>query len=336
MAGTTHMSDQSDPIFRPWIFFRNAHLQTVLASSRIRAPGSSPMERAARNTILECRNGVRLLAEYSPVTRTPAKGLVILLHGWEGSSTSVYVRSTGRHLYDHGFDICRLNLRDHGNTHHLNPGLFFATLIEEVQDAVRQLAEQCRGGHAYLVGFSLGGNFALRVALGSGGPPVKNLEHTVCISPALDPSQATDRIDRQTFIRQYFLNKWRRSLRKKESLFPDRYRFSKVLTLRSIRAMTEYLIATHSPYTDAPDYFSRYTLTGDMLRDLRVPTTIFASEDDPIIPVEDFYELTLNHHTRLSVQRYGGHNGFVEGLSLGSWYDNVMVSLFTGRSDPFA
>lgn len=240
----------------------------------------------------------------------------------------VYVRSTGRHLYDHGFDVCRLNLRDHGNTHHLNPGLFFATLIEEVHDAIRQLAERIRGGRTYLVGFSSGGNFALRAALGRGGPPLENLEHVVCISPALDPSQATDRIDQHIFIRRYFLKKWRRSLRRKESLYPDRYRFSKVLELRSIRGMTEYLVAANSPYTDAQDYFSRYTLTGDVLRDLKVPTTILAAEDDPIIPVEDFYGLTLNRRTRLSVQQFGGHNGFVQGWPLRSWYDGMLLSIF--------
>jgi len=145
----------------------------------------------------------------------------------------------------------------------------------------------------------------LRVGLGIGGPPIENLEHIVSISPALDPAQATDRIDQQGLIRHYFLNKWRRSLRKKESLYPHRDRFSTLLELRSIRAMTEYLIAANSPYTDAQDYFSRYTLTGDVLRELQVPTTILASQDDPIIPVEDFFGLT----------RIGTHDCLCSGMA---------------------
>jgi len=328
MTGINHMPLQPDPIFRPWVLFRNAHLQTVLASSRIRAPGSSPMERVSRNLILETKEGVRLLAEYSPAGQTPPKALVILIHGWEGSSRSVYVQSTGRRLYEHGFAVCRLNLRDHGDSHHLNRGLFFATLIDEVHDAVNQLAQRVRPLRTFLVGFSLGGNFALRVALEGSSPPIENLRHVVSISPALDPARATDRIDRQALIRRYFLKKWRRSLRKKESRFPDLYEFTTALKLRSVREMTEYLIANNSPYTDAEDYFSRYTLTGQVLQDLRIPTTIIASADDPIIPVEDFYGLSLNRRTRLSVQQFGGHNGFVEGLSFHSWYDDMLLSIF--------
>ena len=150
----------------------------------------------------------------------------------------------------------------------------------------------------------------------------------ICISPALDPARATDRIDQQTLIRRYFLKKWRRSLRKKESLFPNLYRFSSALELRSVREMTDYLIAQNSPYANSEDYFSRYTLTDNVLEELRVPTTIFASADDPIIPVEDFYGLSLNRRTRLSVQQFGGHNGFVEGLSFRSWYDDLLLSIF--------
>ena len=328
MAGITNMPRQPDPIFRPWAFFRSAHLQTVLASSRIRTPGSSPMERASRPLILETTEGVRLLAEYSPASQTPPNGLVVLLHGWEGSSRSVYVRSTGRRLYEHGFDVCRLNLRDHGASHQLNRGLFFATLIAEVQDAVNQLARRVRPLRTFLVGFSLGGNFALRVALGGGRPPIDNLRHVICISPALDPARATDSIDQQPLVRRYFLRKWRRSLRKKQSLFPNLYSFSRALELRSVRDMTDYLIANYSPYTNSEDYFSRYTLTGQVLKDLPVPTTILASMDDPIIPIEDFYGLRLNRRTRLSIQRFGGHNGFVEGLSFRSWYDGMMLSIF--------
>jgi len=289
------------------------------------------MERASRNITLKTGDGVRLFAEYAPASQTPPKGLVILLHGWEGSSRSAYVRSTGRHLHAQGFEVCRLNLRDHGDSHHLNRGLFFATLIDEVRDAVRQVAHRVRRLRTFLIGFSLGGNFALRVALAGSGPPIENLEHVVCISPALDPARATDRIDQQALIRRYFLNKWRRSLRKKESLYPDLYSFTKALKIGTVREMTEYLVAANSPYENAKDYFGRYTLTGRTLRDLQVPATIIASADDPIIPVEDLYGLALNRRTRLSVQRFGGHNGFVQGPSLRSWYDKFMVSLFVGE-----
>ena len=79
-----------------------------------------------------------------------AAGQVILLHGWEGSADSTYILRTGNALYRRGYDIFRLNFRDHGDSHHLNRGIFYAVLLEEVFQAVRQAtslasATRCTG-----------------------------------------------------------------------------------------------------------------------------------------------------------------------------------------------
>ena len=115
-----------------------AYVQTILGSSRIRAIGKNPMLSEAQNMILETKEGVRLLGSYSTQKNTKKKGLVLLIHGWEGSIDSTYMLTTGKYIYRNGYDVFRLNLRDHGKSHHLNKGLFFATLLDEVYDAVHQ------------------------------------------------------------------------------------------------------------------------------------------------------------------------------------------------------
>ena len=47
------------------------------------------------------------------------------------------------------------------------------------------------GVPAFIVGFSLGGNFALRIARRCRREPIDNLRHVFCISPVLDPEKAT-------------------------------------------------------------------------------------------------------------------------------------------------
>ena len=51
---------------------------------------------------------VRLLGYYS-APQKPARGLVIMLHGWEGSAEANYVLSVGGALYAAGFAVFRLN-----------------------------------------------------------------------------------------------------------------------------------------------------------------------------------------------------------------------------------
>lgn len=314
--------------FNPPFPLKSAVVQTVMASAGLRALGPNPMLSAARETVVTSGNGVRLLGYMSRQPRPHDNGLVILLHGWEGSSRSTYIRTTGRSLFAKGYDVFRLNFRDHGPSHHLNPGIFYAVLLDEVFDAVRQITEAEARRPVFLAGFSLGGNFALRVARKCAADPIPGLRQVMSISPVLDPDKATDRIDGNRFILAYFLKKWRRSLRFKQRCFPERYDFDGLLNIGNIREMTEQLLIRYSDFDSARAYFREYTLLGDDLQSIAVPTTIITAADDPIIPVDDFYGLHLSGTTRLLVQPHGGHNGFLEGWRLKGWYEKVMDRTF--------
>lgn len=314
--------------FRPPRYLRSGHLQTILASSPFRAWGKNPMRDAARKVILTTTEGIRLLGYHSARESGVSKGLVLLLHGWEGSAASTYILRTGDFLYRRGYDIFRLNFRDHGDSHRLNQGIFYAVLLEEVFQAVRQVCRMAGNQAVFLVGFSLGGNFALRIARRMGRTRIDNLYHVAAISPVLNPAESTRLLDQNRLIQKYFLKKWRQSLRKKQNLFPDVYDFSELLTLGTIQAMTDRLLEKYSDFNSAGEYFNAYAILNDAINNLTVDTTIVTAADDPIIPVEDFYQLEINRRTRLSIHAFGGHNGFIDGFFLKSWYEQQLADLF--------
>ena len=172
----------------------------------MRAAGRNVMLDHATEMSVDGGGGVRLLGYHSR-NQEGERGLVLLIHGWEGSSESTYIVSTGRYLYDRGFDIFRLNLRDHGKSHHLNEGLFHGALIEETLHAAVEVS-LLTDRSFFIVGFSMGGNFALRLALRAPRAGMSNLREVVCISPSLDPHKATLSIDRIPLYRHYFLRKY--------------------------------------------------------------------------------------------------------------------------------
>ncbi len=193
-----------------------------------------------------------------------------------------------------------------------------------------QAARLARGKPVFMGGFSLGGNFALRIARRWSQSPENdvNLGHIMAISPALDPSRATDAIDGHLVFRRYFLRKWRRSLKIKQRLFPEAYDFSEILPLTTLRKMTEMLVRRYSPYKSASEYFAGYTVGQDALRDIALPTTIITSRDDPIIPVADFHQMPPNPHIELKIESHGGHNGFVNDWRGSTWYEVCMITTF--------
>ena len=162
--------------------------------------------------------------------------------------------------------------------------------------------------------------------------PIPNLGHIVAISPVLDPAKATVAVDRTWMIRKYFLKKWRRSLKKKQVLFPDLYDFRPFIHMDTIKEMTDALLAEYSEFPSTENYFNRYTIIGNALEPLPMPTTIITAADDPIIPAGDFHGLTTNDQTRVIIHAHGGHCGFIENLSLTAWHESMMAEMFSQDS----
>lgn len=313
--------------FKPPFYLKNPLLQTFLSSSAFRKMGTDAMERVAAGVILDAGKGVRLQGVNSRV-QGASRGLALLIHGWEGSAESAYIVSTSRYLFARGYDIFRLNLRDHGASHHLNEGLFYGTLIDETHAAVKKAAALSRGTPVFLMGFSMGANFALRVASRHEKDPVPGLACAVAVNPPLDPLRATENIDRIGTIRSYFLKKWKRSLRKKQELFPALYDFERELSMDTCMEITESLIGRLTEYGSARNYFAGYTLTAGWLDKIKAPTAIIMSRDDPFIPADDFERTVMGPGIRVLMQDFGGHCGYIDGIRLGSWYQGIAAELF--------
>ena len=317
--------------FRPSRWLRSRHLQSMLASTAWRRRRvlrrAAPLAAAAREVLLDCGAGVRLQSFVS----TPAHGNgrpVVLLHGWEGSAESLYILSLAQQLFEQRFEVARLNLRDHGETHHLNRDLFHSCRLAEVVGAVRALQQHFGGRPLQLVGFSLGGNFMLRVAAQARAAGL-DLARVVAVSPVLDPTATLAALQRRDIplYQLYFVRKWVRSLRKKQAAWPGRYDFTELARMRDLKRMTAELVRSYTDFPTLEDYLQGYAITGARLARLEVPSSIVTSLDDPIIPAAGLAQLPRPPALSLTVTRHGGHCGFFGQLSGPTWLERRILSL---------
>ena len=320
--------------FAPPGWLVNAHLQSIVPSLRLRRPLVARRARrllaCAETQIVDCGDGVRLLGHYSSQVaagRPPARDLAILLHGWEGSADSLYVLSLGSYLFELGCDVYRLNFRDHGPSHHLNEEIFHSCRLDEVVGAVRAIQRALPQPRMTIAGFSLGGNFALRVAARAPAAGIA-LERAIAICPVLRPHSTMDVLEQGPFIyHQYFIGKWKQSLRLKQQLFPQRFDFSAILQQRSIKQMTQILVERYSEFADLDAYLNGYAVTGDVLASLELPAHILCALDDPIIPAKDLTELAKTPWLHINAMANGGHCGFVDRFGKESWADREAARL---------
>jgi predicted alpha/beta-fold hydrolase len=306
-----------EPYAPPW-WLRNPHVQTVVGS-RGRAywvdKRARSLKQASERRLVQATSGARLETWHNLQNGRPA---VIIIHGWLGHADSGYVLSAATALASHGFSVVRLNLRDHGETTDLNEQLFHSARIDEVVDAVAEIRSAI-GEPVALLGFSLGGNFALRVASATGIP-------ALAVCPAMDPAASTTAIDQGLAIyRWFFVRKWHAALAAKQAAFPELYDFGPAMNLRRVASLTELFVREYTPFHDLQDYFDRYTLTGRTLSN--TPGTIVYAEDDPVIPTSGFADLPAS--LKVVPIRRGGHCAFVTKPSEASWIDHFAVAEFT-------
>jgi predicted alpha/beta-fold hydrolase len=291
------------------------------------------VERAARallrqsvDEMIDCGDGIRLLAHHTPPVSGGSPRLAVLIHGWEGSANSLYILSTATRLWCEGFRLVRLNLRDHGPSHHLNRELFHSCRLAEVVGAMKWIQERFPDEQIFLGGFSLGGNFALRIAAQAPAAGLR-LARVAAICPVLDPEETMDALEYGwPGYRAYFMRKWRRSLHKKREAFPDEYDFTSLEQFRSIKKMTAYFVTHFTEFPDLETYLRGYAVTGDRLAGIEAPTSVLLADDDPVIPVTALSRVA--RPPPLTVQRssFGGHCGFIAGYRLRSWLDDYIVA----------
>lgn len=320
--------------FRPHWALRHPQLQSILATKSPRrrrwlARGSR-MEAAAQYHVLDAGAGVRLSGYHS---RQPqARGLLVLIHGWEGSHESTYLYSMACAAYAAGYNVFRLNLRDHGGSHHLNREMFHSARIDEVIGAVRAVQALDPGLKLSVIGFSLGGNFSLRVGLYG---PAQGLQPQLAIgiSPAINPRATVTAIDQGPLLfRWYFNDKWRKTVRAKLAAWPD-LDSQGLLDRAPLLRITETFAQRHTEYGAVDPYLSAYTLGAAQLHTSPTPLAIITAADDPVIPIADFLPLRVQGSLKaLDITPHGGHCGFIENFALQSWAERRVLELLRGSA----
>lgn len=311
----------------PPFWLRNPHVQSILSSSPIRKAKLRNKARSwlqnSKSLLLKGEGGSNLIG-YWNVSDKPNAPLAILIHGWEGTAESGYLLSIANSLIQNGFQILRLTLRDHDISHHLNEELFHSCRLTEVVNAARDAIERIKPSSTSMIGFSLGGNFTIRIthALSSEGL----IEQSVAVCPVLMPQDTMHRLEHGPRIyHQYFKKKWLKSIRKKISLFPHVFKELPQQHTRSLATLTDYFVEHHTDYANSSAYFEGYSIRAEKLTNLKTPIHILMSRDDPIIDANLLQSISELPNISVTYTDFGGHCGFIKNRQFESWADDFII-----------
>ena len=309
---------------------KNGLFNTLVASSPIREIQQKPL-RKKLNRITSKQIFTSSNSQSIEIFETNLyKKKVIFFPGWLGHKDSKYLIPLADLLHINNFDIVRIHPIDHGDTEHLNKDFFRATDIQTLIEAVEFIGKKYQDNEIHLIGFSLGGNIALRI---SACESINFLKSTVVISPVIDPEISMRAMDNTSWIlKKYFVNKWRRTLRRKMRL----HNISNVeesLRYKDLEEMTKYFTKNFSPHKNVKELFSGYAITQDTINQIKNNTLIYSSVDDPCVLIKPLYSLDQTNNVKFKPQQYGGHCGFIDDFKFNSSvYEEIVNKLSENES----
>jgi len=310
--------------YRPPLGLRGAHIETVLPNvTRRRFRVDYNRER------LELSDGDFVDLDLCPSLpqRREARSCVVALHGLEGSSAAPYVKSLARALRGSGLDLLAMNLR--GCSGEVNRALRFYHAGEtgDLGEVIEMMAR--RYDSVLLLGFSLGGNIALRFLgeLGDAAPAC--VKAAVAVSAPIDLEGSAMKIGQDS--NRFYMRRFIRLLSQKLAMKGDRLTgFPSPAACARMKDFAEFdgqLTAPLNGFRDARHYWSSCSALAVLGR-IRRPSLLLSARNDPFLS-EDCFASEQAERSEFLYACFpdrGGHLGFPSARRLGAaWHEQVAL-----------
>jgi predicted alpha/beta-fold hydrolase len=298
------------PLFQAAWWLRNPHLQTIAA--KYLAP-RRVLHTETEMLALPDGDHIQLNWTEKPEL-SPAKAIVVVLHGLEGNIHSHYAAGMLHALQQQGFIAVLMHFRGCNGVANRLPRAYHSGDTADLAFLVGQIQLRYPGHPLAAIGFSLGGNVLVKYCGEQGAQ--NPLKAAVAVSAPLALAPSADRINRGSskIYQQYLLGRLKATMiRKLDRDFPLPVSKAQILALKTIREFDDLLTAPLHGFQNADDYYQKSSSKA-YLKQVCIPLLLIHAKDDPflspaVLPKAD----EMPPCVQLLVSRRGGHVGFVTG-----------------------
>ncbi|MDF1876326.1 hydrolase [Sulfurimonas sp. SAG-AH-194-L11] len=316
--------------FSPSLLLKNRHIQTSYSTIFRK---SISLEFKVQKFKLNDGDFLEAYWHYTSST-TQNTPLVILFHGLTGSFESPYIQGIMQELSNNGFNSVLMHFRGCATQENLLPRSYHSGETHDALEFIQSLHAESPQRKLYGVGYSLGANMLLKLL---GEVQEKSL---LCRVVAVSPPMQLD-ICARTMNRgfaKYYQYRLLKDLKKALDKKYDKHDMQKLLNfkrthIKKLNTFWKYDDTFTAPihgFNSADEYYEKCS-SKQFLKDIRTPTLIIHSEDDPfmtpeVIPKQE----ELSNSIQLQITQRGGHVGFVGGSLLHPeyWLEKRIVEYF--------
>lgn len=303
------MQPLSIPPFRPHRLLRGGHAQTLAG---VYLPGRM-VPYAANQHIVTLPDGDQIVLhdDCPPIWRSGDR-VVLMIHGLAGCHGSPYMRRIAYKLQARGVRAVRMDLRGCGAGFGLARLPYHSGRSEDARGALEFLAELCPGSPVTLAGFSLGGNITLKLLGEIGNQSVGGLDSAVAVSPPVDLLACVQMLRRPSnrLYDRHFLRALTRDVRLRDKHFGPETIGQIAGKPRRLWEFDDAFTAPVCGFGTADNYYATCSSVR-FIPDIRLPTLIISSDDDPLVPAAPLHTVEHAASTQIYITGGGGHLGFI-------------------------
>ncbi|RME77470.1 MAG: alpha/beta fold hydrolase, partial [Planctomycetota bacterium] len=293
--------------FIPPRFLANPHLQTIISYYY---PSSTPGFPVDYRTIPLPDGDQLSIVVTKPQDWTADKRTIFLIHGLTGSHLSPYmIRMTGW-FYDRGYQVIRINLRGAGSGVGLAKYPAHAGRSEDIHQVVQYVKENLVLGKSSIMGFSMGGNIALKLAGEWGRNHPSEVDSIFAVCPPINLFESIKSMDLplNRLYERSFVQALVQQVEQLREYYPqmDLPNFPPNLRLMEF---DEIYTAPYSGFSSVTEYYSTAQAEGYM-PNISIPTLILASKDDPLVAWKPLQRFEDHPFIKIILTEKGGHLGF--------------------------
>jgi predicted alpha/beta-fold hydrolase len=218
-----------------------------------------------------------------------------------------------RRLNEGGVRTFRMDMRACGAAEGLSRLPYHGGCSHDLFVALQRVAKICPASPMGLVGFSIGGNVALKLAGEAADHLPQQLKRMVVISPPIDLKVCVERLSKGTgrLYDRYLGMTHCRQLRRSVSLVEHAPNIVEAIRPRGQRDFDDRYTSTVWGF-ETVDQFYAETSSCHVISSVRIPTLLIAARDDQLVPV-GLFEPLVESQTSITIHLtdHGGHLGFI-------------------------
>ena len=330
--------------YKPPSWLRSPHLQTIWGPFFRRAATldfeliriDTPDDDFLRVHVLEPGDAPATERDGDdPLSSTGDRPTVLILHGLEGCVRSHNVLGMSAEIARLGWSVVVMEHRSCGGEINRARRLYHSGETSDLDFLANRLAEARPHGELYLFGISLGGNVLAKWLGESPGRVPDAVKGAAVLGPPFDLTMSGPAIDGALgglYVKRFLRTLIPKAI-EKEKQYPGCIDVDKVRASTTFEEFDTYGTAALHGFRDAADYWQKVSC-GQFLGQVKVPTLLIASADDPFNPGSTlpYQEVRANPKLTACFSDRGGHTGMVSGPPWRTycWGERQAAEFFAG------